>query len=132
MKIAVLIARVLFGLMFLVFGLNFFVPFIPMGEQPPMSAAATAFNTGLFGTGYFFQMVKVLEIVCGLFILINRFTAFFLIVLLPITINIVLFHAILAPSGVAIGAALLVLHLFLGYAYRKYYAPLFTVVPTAD
>ncbi len=132
MKIAALIARVLLGLMFLVFGLNFFIPFIPMGDQPPMSDAATAFNTGLFKSGYFFPMVKGLEVICGLFILINRFTAFFLLVLLPITVNIVLFHAILAPSGVAMGAGILVLHLFLGFAYRKYYASLFTVAPTAD
>ncbi len=132
MKIAALIARILLGLMFLVFGLNFFIPFIPMGAQPPMSPAATAFNTGLFGSGYFFQMVKVLEIVCGLFILINRFTAFFLLVLLPISVNIFLFHAILAPSGVAMGAGILALHLFLGFAYRKYYASLFTVAPTAE
>jgi len=132
MKIAVLIARIALGLLFLVFGLNFFIPFIPMGAQPPMSPAATAFNTGLFGSGYFFQMVKVLEVVCGLFILINRFTAFFLLVLLPISVNIFLFHAILAPDGVAMGAGILVIHLFLGYAYRKYYASLFTASPTID
>ncbi|GAB2973693.1 hypothetical protein GCM10027049_04770 [Mucilaginibacter puniceus] len=133
MKIAVLIARVLLGLIFLIFGLHFFVhfSFIPT-SGPAMSPAATAFNTGLFGSGYFFQMVKVLEVTCGLFILINRFTAFFLLVLLPISVNIFLFHAILAPSGVAMGAVILVLHLFLGFAYRKYYASLFTAVPTAD
>ncbi len=132
MKIATLIARIALGLLFLVFGLNFFIPFIPMGDQPPMSPAATAFNTGLFGSGYFFQMVKGLEVICGLFILINRFTAFFLLVLLPITVNIFLFHTILAPSSVAMAVGILLVHLFLGFAYRKYYASLFTVAPTAD
>src|SRR3954469_729325 len=99
MKIAVLIARVLLGLLFLVFGLNFFVPFIPMGAQPPMSPAVTAFNTGLFGAGYFFPFLKGLEVICGLALVINRFTALFLLVLLPITINIFLFHVELAPSN---------------------------------
>jgi len=131
MKIAVLIARSLLGLMFLVFGLNFFFPFLEM-KAPPMSPAATAFNAGLFGSGYFFQFLKGLEVVCGLALVLNRFTAFFLIVLLPITINIFLFHVELEPSGTAMSAAILAIHLFLGYAYRKYYASLFTASPTAE
>lgn len=131
MKIAVLIARTLLGLMFLVFGLNFFFPFMEM-KSPPMSAQATAFSAGLAGSGYFFQFLKGLEVVCGLALVLNRFTAFFLLVLLPITINIFLFHAELEPSGTPMAAGILVVHLFLGYAYRKYYASLFTASPTAD
>jgi putative oxidoreductase len=131
MKIAVLIARTLLGLLFLVFGLNFFFNFFAMA-QPPMSAQATAFQTGLFGSGYFFPFLKALEAVCGLALVLNRFTAFFLLVLLPITVNIFLFHVELAPSGTAMGSGILLVHLFLGYAYRKYYASLFTASPIAD
>jgi len=131
MKIAVLIARVLLGLLFFVFGINFFYEFMHM-QQPPMSPQATAFNTGLFGSGYFFPFLKGLEVICGLALIINRFTALFLLVLFPITINIFLFHAELAPSGVPMAAAILLIHLFLAYAYRKYYASLFTAAPTAD
>ncbi len=131
MKIAVLIARSLLGLMFLVFGLNFFFPFLTM-KAPAMSAQATAFSAGLAGSGYFFQFLKALEVICGLALVLNRFTAFFLLVLLPITINIFLFHVELEPSGTAMSAAILVIHLFLGYAYRKYYASLFTASPVAD
>ena len=131
MKIAALIARIVLGLLFLVFGLNFFFPFMEM-KAPPMSAQATAFQTGLFGSGYFFQFLKGLEVVCGLALVINRFTAFFLLVLLPITVNIFLFHVELAPAGAAMGAGILAVHLFLGYAYRKYYASLFTASPVAD
>ena len=127
MKIAALIARSLLGLVYLVFGLNFFFHFIP---QPPPAGAAAAFETGLFGAGYFFPFMKVIEIVSGLFLLINRFTAFFLLVLFPITLNIFLFHAFLAPAGVAIGAAMIILHLFLGVAFFKYYKPIFTSAPT--
>jgi uncharacterized membrane protein YphA (DoxX/SURF4 family) len=86
MKIAVLIARVLLGLIFLVFGLNFFFNFIKMA-QPPMSPTATAFSGGLFGSGYFFQYMKVIEIVSALFLLINRYTALFLIIIFPVSVS---------------------------------------------
>ncbi len=130
MKIAVLIARVLLGLIFVVFGLNFFLHFYnpPM---PVMTPAATAFQTGLWGAGYFFKYMKVIEIVSGLFLLINRYTALFVVVIFPISLNIFLFHAILVPSGIPIGVAIIVLNLFLGYAYRKYYSALFTANPVA-
>lgn len=128
MKTATLIARILLGLIFLLFGLNFFFPFIPMA-QPKMGEAATAFSGGLFGSGYFFQYMKVLEIVSGFFLLINRLTAFFLLVLLPITTNIFLFHLMLAPYGVPIGTGVIVLNLFLCVAYFKFYKQIFTIAP---
>lgn len=131
MKIAVLIARVLLGLIFLVFGLNFFFHFSFLNmPQPAMSKEATAFSGGLWGSGYFFQYMKVIEIISGFFLLINRFTAFFVLVLLPISVNIFLFHAILAPAGLPVGAAVIVLELFLCVAYLKYYKSVFTAVPT--
>jgi putative oxidoreductase len=129
MKIAVLIARTLLGLIFVVFGVNFFYHFLPMA-QPAMSPAASAFSGGLFGSGYFFQYMKVLEIVSGLFLLINRYTAFFLLVLLPISLNIFLFHTILVPSGMPIGISIIILNVFLCIAYIKYYKSVFTAVPT--
>jgi putative oxidoreductase len=127
MKIAVIIARTLLGLIFLVFGLNFFLHFIPMPPPPPGKAGA--FEGGLFGAGYFFPFMKVIEIVSGLFLIINRYTAFFLLLLFPITVNISLFHAFLAPSGLPLGGFMLVLHLFLGFAYGKYYSAIFTSKP---
>lgn len=128
MKIAALIARVLLGLIYLVFGLNFFFHFIPM-TPPPMSKEATAFSGGLFGSGYFFQYMKVLEILSGLFLLINRYTAFFLLVLLPISLNIFLYHTILAPAGAPMGVGIIVLNVFLCIAYIKYYTGVFTAKP---
>ncbi|MGZ3753686.1 MAG: hypothetical protein ACXVAY_01935 [Mucilaginibacter sp.] len=128
MKIAVMIARIMLGLIFVVFGLNFFLHFYNPA-MPVMSPVATAFQTGLFGSGYFFKYMKVIEVLCGLFILINRYTALFLVILFPISVNIFLFHAILLPSGIPVGTAVLVLNLFLGFAYRKYYTGLFTAAP---
>ena len=118
------------GLIFVVFGANYFHPFITMA-QPAMSPAATAFSGGLYNSGYFFQYMKVLEIVSGLFLLINRYTALFILVLAPIVLNIFLFHTILVPSGMPLGTVILLLELFLMYAYRKYYASIFTAMPVA-
>jgi putative oxidoreductase len=131
MKIAVLVARILLGLIFVVFGFNYFHPFITMAA-PPMSDTAKAFSGGLYNSGYFFQYMKVIEIVSGLFLLINRYTALFVLVLAPIVLNIFLFHAILAPFNIALGSVILLLELFLMYAYRKYYASIFTAMPVAD
>jgi len=127
MKIAALIARILLGLIFVVFGLNFFLQFY-MPKQV-LSKEATAFSMGLFGSGYFFPFLKVLEILSGLFLLINRYTAFFLLVLLPISVNIFLFHSILAPAGAPVAVVIVVLNIFLCVAYIKYYAAVFTAKP---
>jgi putative oxidoreductase len=67
-----------------------------MGKQPAMTPTAQAFSDGLYNSGYFFQYMKVIEIVAGLFLLINRYTALFVLVLFPISLNIFLFHTISA------------------------------------
>ena len=128
MKIAVLIARVLLGLIFIVFSLNFFFHFLPM-PQPVMSDKAKAFSGGLYGSGYFFQYMKVIEFLSGVAILVNRYTAFFLLILFPVSVNIFLFHTLLAPAGIPLALVIILLHLFLGIAYRKYYASIFTAQP---
>jgi putative oxidoreductase len=127
MKIAVLITRSLLGLIYLIFGLNFFFHFIPM--PAPGKDAAGAFEGGLFGAGYFFPFMKVIEILSGIMLLVNKYTALFLLIIFPVTLNIFLFHAFLEPAGIPMGGAMLLLNLFLGYAYRKYYEPIFTMSP---
>jgi len=130
MKITVLILRSLLALIYLVFGLNFFFhfSFIPMPAPP--AGPAGAFEGGLFGAGYFFPFMKVIEIISGFFLLINKYTALFVLIIFPITLNIFLFHAFLAPGEVAMGAVMLLINLFLGFAYRKYYVSFFTASPT--
>jgi putative oxidoreductase len=128
MKIAVLITRSLLGIIYIVFGLNYFHPFLHM-PMPVMSKAASSFEGGLFGAGYFFPYMKVIEILSGLFLLFNRYTALFILVIFPITLNIFLFHALLLPSGLPMAAPMLLINLFLGYAYRKYYVSIFTLSP---
>jgi putative oxidoreductase len=130
MKITVLILRSLLALIYLIFGLNFFFhfSFIPMPKPP--AGPAGAFEGGLFGAGYFFPFMKVIEIISGFFLLINKYTALFVLIIFPITLNIFLFHAFLATEGIPMGGIMILINLFLGFAYRKYYTSIFVASPT--
>lgn len=127
MKIAVLIARILFGLVFLVFGLNGFFNFIPMGDPP--AGKAGEFIGALISSGYLFPLLKLTETLCGLAILLGIYVPLALVILFPVTLNITLFHIFLEPQGMAMGIVLLLLHLFLAYAYRKYYTEMLAMKP---
>jgi putative oxidoreductase len=92
-----LIARLLLGLIFFVFGLNGFLNFIPV--PPNMPERLTTFMGGLMASGYFFPFLKGTEVICGLLLLIGAFVPLALVVLAPIVLNIFLVHAFMAPSG---------------------------------
>jgi putative oxidoreductase len=129
MKITVLISRILLGVIYLIFGLDYFLRFIPY--QPLHAGAAGALIAGLKGTGYFYPMQKVIQIIAGLSLMFNRYPAFAAVVLFPISLNVLLFHTFLVPSGWLMGVTLMVPNLLLGYGYRKYYSGMFTARPTA-
>jgi putative oxidoreductase len=130
MKNATLIFRILLGFIYLVFGLDYFLHFIPY--QPMHTGNAAALKTGLMETGYIYPMMKTIQIVGGLSLLVNRYAPFFAIVLFPISLNVLLFHTILVPSGWLMGVFLIVPNLFLGYAYRQYYEGMFTKIPVVE
>jgi uncharacterized membrane protein YphA (DoxX/SURF4 family) len=127
----VLAARILLGLVFFVFGLNFFLHFIP---QPPMPAAAGAFAGAMFATGYLFILVKVVEVTCGVLLLAGRFVPLALTLLAPIVVNIIFFHAFLAPAGIVLPLVVLALEIYLAWSYRGVYRPMLAarVAPTED
>ena len=121
----VIAARLGLGVVFFVFGLNGFLHFLP---APPMPAAAGAFVGGLFSSGYFFPLLKGTEVIAGVLLLSGRFVPLALTVLAPIIVNIVAFHAFLAP-GLALPIAILVLELFLAWAYRDAFRPMLAPRP---
>jgi putative oxidoreductase len=129
-NIPVLIARIILGLIFFVFGLNFFLHFIPNNTQPEGKAAA--FLGGLFQSGYIFPLIKVIETICGVLLLANRYIALVLVILMPISINILLFHSVLQTGGMPITISLLIIisQLYLAWAYRDYYKQLFIAKPS--
>ncbi|WP_185147028.1 acyltransferase [Pseudochryseolinea flava] len=122
-SVAALIARVLLGLIYFVFGLNFFLHFIPMDAK--QSEAASNFVGGLFGSGYFFPFLKGAEVILGLFLIIRLFVPLSVAALFPITLNIFLFHAFLEPGAMALSVLMLLLNLYLVWAYRDSFSPLF-------
>jgi uncharacterized membrane protein YphA (DoxX/SURF4 family) len=115
-------ARLFLGLVFTVFGLNFFLHFLPTPPTPPPRAAA--FAGALFGSGYFFPLLKTTEVAAGLLLLSGRFVTLALTVLAPIVINIVGFHLFLAPSGMALALAVMAAELYLAWTYRAAFAPM--------
>src|SRR6266851_2750192 len=96
MKIAVLIARILLGLLFAVFGLNGFLHFIP--QQPLPTGLAGQYVGALF-VSHYLVVVFLLELIGGLLLLANRFVPLALVLLGPVVVNILLFHVCLAPEG---------------------------------
>lgn len=117
-------ARLLLGLTFFVLGLNFFFNFLP---QPPLPDAAGALIGAFVASGYMMTLVKVVEVSVGVMLLSNRFVPLALVLLAPIMVNIVAFHAFLAPSGLGLPLFLLATHLYLAWAYRATYAPMLRV-----
>ena len=127
MKITTTISRILLGFLYLVFGLDYFLHFIPY--QPNHTGRVAAFKTALMDIGYFYPMIKSLQVVGGISLLVNRYAPFFAVVLFPISLNVLLYHTILVPSGWLMGVLLIAPNLFLGYAYRKYYNGMFIRKP---
>jgi uncharacterized membrane protein YphA (DoxX/SURF4 family) len=115
------VARVLLGSIFLIFGLNGLLGFIP---QPPPPAAALPFIGGLAAAGYLLPLLKLSEIFAGALLLSSRFVPLALAVLAPIVVNIVAFHVFLAPAGIGLALLVLLLEIYLAWTYRAAYRPM--------
>src|SRR6187431_3400679 len=115
------VARIALGFAFFVFGLNGFLHFLP---QPPMSGPPANFAGALFATGYMFPLIKGTEVAASLLLLSNRYVPLALAVLAPVLVNIVAFHAFLAPAGLALPLVLLGLELYLARSYKRAFAPM--------
>jgi putative oxidoreductase len=107
------VARYVLGLAMLVFGANKFFHFMPNPELPE---AAGAFMGALDGSGYIFPILGIAYVIAGLCLVLNKAVPFALIVLVPVSINIVAFHLTFAPEGILFAAVVAVLNLLLIYA----------------
>lgn len=101
-------ARLLLGLLFVVFGLNGFLQFLPM---PPMAEEAGKAIGGLFSLPYMFPMVKGLEILSGIALLSGMFVPLALLLLSPIVVNIFLFHITYTPAQSAMSIVIVILQI---------------------
>lgn len=121
MKIASLIARLLLGLIFLVFGLNGFLHFIPM---PPPKGLAAQFGGALFASHYWVVIFGI-QVIGGVLLLVNRFVPMALVLLGPVIVNIFFFHVLMAPEGVPLASVVVVLWVILAVRYKQYLAGIF-------
>jgi len=120
MKIVVIIARVLLGLMFVVFGLNGFLQFMKM---PPPEGLAGDFIKAMFVSHYFY-VVSALQVAGGLLLLVGRFVPLGLTLLGPVIVNILLFHIFLEPKGLPMAIGVSGLALIVLWGYRASFAGL--------
>ena len=122
MKIAVIIARILLGLPFLIFGLNNFFHFLPM--QPPPGDAGVL--VGIMFTHGWLIFHGLLYLIAGVLLLVGRYVPVALVILGPIIVNILVFHLTLLPAGIGPGLVCAVLEIFLIYAYWPAFRGIFT------
>jgi len=125
-----LIARTLLGLAFLVFGLNFFLNFLPQPAMPPADVMAFV---GALMTAKIMTIVKIVEIGAAVLLLSNRFVPLALTLLAPVEIGILAFHAAFDPGGLPVIGVLVALTIYLAWSYRAAFAPMLQarVEPTA-
>jgi len=90
MKLASNIVAGLLGLIFIVFGLNFFLNFIAT-PMPPEGSPAAAFIGAMYSTGYL-KLVKVLEVLGGVLLILPRLRNLGLVVIGAIVFNIACIH----------------------------------------
>lgn len=119
MKIAVLIARILLGLVFTIFGVNTFLHVIPM---PPPPGDAGIFAGLLFKYGWF-AFIGVLYLVAGVLLILGRYVGVALTILGPIIVVILLFHITMNPQGIGLALFVAVLEVFLIYAHWHHFGP---------
>jgi len=122
MKIAALIARLLLGLTFVVFGLNGFLNFLSMGPMP--TGLAGQFIGALFQS-HFYYVVAAVQIVSGVLLLVNRFVPLALVLLGAVIVNILLYHVFMNPSGLPLAIFVAILWLIVFYRHRQYFSGVF-------
>ena len=121
MKILTIIARILLGLIFILFGANAFFHFLPM--PPPPKNLAGDYLRVFMESGYVY-FVAGFQLLAGLLLLIGRFVPLALTILAAMIANILIFHALMAPAGFGPAIVVTVLELFLLWRYRAAFAPL--------
>ena len=121
MKVAALIARLLLGLVFLVFGLNGFLNFLPL---PALTGLAGQF-IGVLAASHFMLFVFTLETLGGLLLLVNRFVPLALVLLGPVIVSIFLFHALLDRAELGLAVVVVALWTIVAASNREHLVGIF-------
>jgi putative oxidoreductase len=121
MKIAVVIIRFLLGLLLLFASI---VVLFNLVTPPPLEGKAKDFMIGVNAAGYLMPLIKVTELLCGLAFVSGYFVPLALVVIAPITINILLYHIFVAPEGLPVAIFMVLANIFLAYANREKFMPI--------
>ena len=122
MKTAVLIVRVLIGVIFLVTSIGFFLDLFP---EPVTNGDFKAFQAGLIASSYIIPIAKTLELLCGIAFITGRYVTLANVVILPVTINILFINFYMTPEGLPIALFIFLGNLFLIYSHWENYKSLF-------
>jgi putative oxidoreductase len=122
-----IVVRTAMGLLFIFGSLVYFFGFI---QAPPMEPGSVVekFNTGLASTGYFFPVLKSVELICGILFVIGRAVPFATVLIAPVIVNIALWHFLAdrTSPGPYIATFLVIANCLVAWYYRDAYKPLFT------
>lgn len=113
-----MLSEFLLGLFLVVVGLNKFLGFMAMPEMPE---AAGEFMQALAESGYMLPMVGIVEILCGALLLVRQWSALSLLLLAPLSVNLVLFHVFLAPAQIGMALFVAAANLYLLFTYKSKY-----------
>lgn len=121
MRTLTLVVRNLLGLTFVVFGLNYFLEFLPAPKDVDPAIGAVL---GALVSAKIIGLAKIIEIAAGLALLSNRFVPLALTLLAPVIVNITLFHAVFDPAGLVLPLGIVAMELWLAWAYRDAFLPM--------
>jgi len=120
-----IIARILMGLAFTAFGVMGLFNLMPQPKDLPK--AVMEFMGAMNNTHYFFPLLFGTQLLVGVLLLLNLFVPLALVLIMPVLVNIILYHIFLQPAGIVPGAVLMIIDLYLAWAYRKSYGPILTM-----
>lgn len=103
------VLQICYGSALVIFGLNGFFHFLPIPEK---QGFALEFMATLHAAGYIFPAIAIIMCLSGILLLINRAVAFGLLLMLPISFNIFLFHLLHDRAALALAYALFALNMF--------------------
>jgi putative oxidoreductase len=115
------IARYLAGVIFLIFGLNGFLNFLPL---PSPGGVAGQFMGALYVSHYLW-VIFAFQVVAAILLLVNRYVPLAVAILAPVIVNILVFHALMAPSGLPLALFVAVLWALMFANVRPAFAGLF-------
>lgn len=122
MKIVTIIARILMGVIFIIFGANLVHPFLHL---PMPTGPAGQMMTGLYET-HFLILIGLCQVIGGLLMLIGLYVTLGLVILGPVLVCIIFYHFVVVPSGIPMALFMTLLWCLVAWAHKHHLAGIFS------